>query len=323
MKRAITAAALLAAAVPAMANDSVAETAAGGLVLKRSDAIDMVSEDLFVSAAEVRVAYVFRNRTAKPVTTIVAFPLPDRDLAAEFGSDVSFPSGFRTRVEGKPVAMTVEHKALLEGADRTAELQRLGVPLSGEGIRAALDRLPAATQARLVKSGLAIPDEYDSGKGWEKHLAPAWSVRETWYWTQTFPAGRDLKVEHAYAPGTGASVDSALSIPELRRSAEGARMIARYCVDAAFLAGIERIKRSSPYAPEQRIGYVLTTGANWRAPIGRFRLMVDKGSADNLVSFCGEGVRKVSPTRFEMIRTNWRPARDLDVVIVSPRLPGG
>ena len=39
----------------ALANDSAAETAAGGLVLKQNRDIDMVSEDLYVSAREVRV----------------------------------------------------------------------------------------------------------------------------------------------------------------------------------------------------------------------------------------------------------------------------
>ena len=63
---------------------------------------------------------------------------------------------------------------------------------------------------------------------------------------------------------------------------------------------------------------VLTTGANWRSPIGEFRLVVDKGRPENLVSFCGQGVRKISPTRFETIRTNWRPDRDLKVLIVAP-----
>ena len=99
-------------------------------------------------------------------------------------------------------------------------------------------------------------------------------------------------------------------------------MIADYCVDAAFLAALDRRAEATraeyPVLPEKRIGYVLTTGGNWAAPIGRFRLIVDKGAADNLVSFCGEGVRKVSPTRFEMVKTNWRPTRDLKVLIVEP-----
>ena len=84
------AAALLLAA-PAAANDSTAENGAGGLVLTRSESIDMVSEDLFVSADQVRVRYVFRNRSPADVRVTVAFPLPDRDLSVEQHSDVAFP----------------------------------------------------------------------------------------------------------------------------------------------------------------------------------------------------------------------------------------
>ena len=63
--------------------------------------------------------------------------------------------------------------------------------------------------------------------------------------------------------------------------------------------------------------YVLTTGSNWRAPIGDFRLVVDKGRVENLVSFCGSGLRRISPTQFEMRRRNWRPDRDLAILIVQ------
>jgi Domain of unknown function (DUF4424) len=48
---------------------------------------------------------------------------------------------------------------------------------------------------------------------------------------------------------------------------------------------------------------------------------VDKGSPDNIVSFCGSGVRKISATQFEMRRTNWRPDRDVRVLILSPPSP--
>jgi hypothetical protein len=70
--------------------------------------------------------------------------------------------------------------------------------------------------------------------------------------------------------------------------------------------------------PETTVGYILKTGANWRSPIRNFRLVVDKGSPDNIVSFCGTGIRKISPTQFEMQRTNWRPDRDLRVLILQP-----
>jgi hypothetical protein len=312
----------LALAMPALANDSTAETATGGLVLTRSNAIDMVSEDLFVSEKQVRVAYVFRNRSPRDVTVTVAFPMPDRQLLAENYHDVALPSGFRTLVEGRPVAMRVERKALSKGRDVGALLEALKVPLSGEKIGTALDALPPAERARLLRLGLAETDEYDDGHGMAKHLVPAWTVRETWYWRQVFPAGRALHVEHGYVPGTGGSVGTMLVDRKARAEPDGRRMIADYCLDSDFLAAMDRRAAATgaefPIMPEKRIGYVLTTGANWRSPIGRFRLVVDKGSADNLLSFCGTGVRKISPTRFEMVMTNWRPSRDLKVLILEP-----
>jgi hypothetical protein len=315
-------AAALALATAALANDSTAETAAGGLVLTRSDSIDMVSEDLFVSAKKVRVAYVFRNRGPRDVTVTIAFPMPDRQLLAENYQDVALPSGFHTLVEGRAVAMQVERKALLKGRDVGGTLEALKVPLSGEKIGAALDALPAADRARLLRLGLAETDEYDDGHGMTRHLIPAWTVRETWYWRQLFRAGRDLHVEHSYAPGTGGSVGTMLVDRKIRTEPEGRRMIADYCLDSDFLASLDRraaaTRAEFAILPEKRIDYVLTTGANWRSPIGRFRLVVDKGAPDNLVSFCGTGIRKLSPTRFEMVMTHWRPERDLKVLIIEP-----
>jgi hypothetical protein len=311
---------LLALTAPAAANDSTAGHDAGGLVLTRSADIDMVSEDLFVSSDRIRVRYVFRNRTPRDVRTTVAFPMPDRDLTEAHFRDVAYPQDFRTTVDGRSVAMAVERKALLAGADRTAALAQLGLDPDSDG--KALDARPEAQRAQLLKLGLAVVDEYDDGHGWEKHLVPAWTVKEAWHWEQLFPAGRDLAVEHVYTPGTGGSVGSGLAMAGFRSSPEGRRMIADYCVDVSFLAGVDRLaRRAGGTVPEQRIGYVLTTGRNWRSPIGRFRLVVDKGAPENLVSFCGEEVRKISPTRFEMVKTNWRPQRDLKVLIVLPGTP--
>ena len=91
----------------------------------------------------------------------------------------------------------------------------------------------------------------------------------------------------------------------------------RYCADDAFHAGARRMRARGLYLTETWIDYILTTGANWAEPIGDFRLVVDKGAAANLVSFCGEGVRKIGPTRFEMRRRNFTPTRDLSVLILT------
>jgi hypothetical protein len=315
---AICAASLLAGA--ASANDSTAMTSAGGLVLTRTDAIDMVSEDLFVSVAQVRVHYVFRNRTPRDVSVTVAFPMPDRDLSQLGHADVGYPSDFHTMVDGRPVRALLERHAVARGRDQTALLTGLHIPLApdAEGIgriTAALAALPAARQAELRRLGLMGNDEYSEA------IVPLWTVRDTWHWQQVFPAGRDLVVDHHYRPGAGSTPALPLADPAYRRTAEGRAEVATICPDPGFLATIDRWNRQQSMSNEidnESIGYILTTGGNWRAPIGSFRLVVDKGDAHNIVSFCGEGVRRISPTQFELRRTNWRPTRNLEVLIVHP-----
>jgi hypothetical protein len=154
-----------------------------------------------------------------------------------------------------------------------------------------------------------------------QHLVPMWTIRDTWYWQQVFPAGRDLVVDHRYRPGAGSSAGTPLAFHDYRNSADGRAEAALYCADSEFLASLDRRSRAVGEGAEfgdYRVDYILTTGANWRSPIGDFRLVVDKGDPRNLVSFCETGVRRISPTQFEVRHRNWRPARDLHVLIVQP-----
>lgn len=308
-----------------LANDSSAEKAAGGLVLRQNRDIDMVSEDLFVSTERIRVRYVFRNRAPRARRVTVAFPMPDRDLSYEMDGEVSYPGDFQTMVAGRPVGMNVERKAILGGVDRSAELVRLGVPVAPPaGERAifladAIARLPAAAQQRLARLGLI---DAASLADPAHQILPMWTVRETWYWDQVFPAGRDLRVEHRYRPGVGGTAGVPLASLDYRTGENGRQQRAEFCVDAEFLAALDRMSRRAErdqanYPTEQRIRYILSTGGNWRAPIGDFRLVVDKGRPDAIVSFCGQGVRRISPTQFEVRHRNWRPDRDLAVLIVA------
>ena len=312
------------------ANDSVAESAAGGLVLRQTDDIDMLSEDLYVSEERIRVRYVFRNRRAEDVRVTVAFPMPERDFSELRYSDASFPGDFETRVDGRPVAMRVERKAMLGGVDHSALLASLGIPILSENtlvaVSEAVDSLAPDQQRRLESLGLIEAAEYDMGEGMRRYYEPMWTVTEIWHWNQIFPAGRELVIEHAYTPGVGGSAGSILADRGWRETEEGRRYLAEYCIDDAFLAGLDRIvARGTEERPvllgERWIRYILTTGANWASPIGEFRLVVDKGSPDNLVSFCGSGLRRISSTRFEMRRRDWRPDRDLAVLLIVPYRP--
>src|SRR5207253_4148162 len=144
--------------------------------------------------------YVFRNRAPHDVNVTVAFPMPDRDLSAMRESDVGYPSDFHTSVAGRPVNATLERHILANGREQTALLQSLHLPLvpdaEGTGrIAAALAALPAARLQELRRLGFVDVDEYVVGHGMEQHSVPMRPVRETRYWQQTFPAGRDLVVD--------------------------------------------------------------------------------------------------------------------------------
>lgn len=325
--RNIVAALLLAGvAGAALANDSTATVGAGGLVLEKTDQIAMESEDLYVSADEIRVRYVFRNLSTKPVTTVVAFPIPPREMSDEFGGDVAYPSDFRTTADGRSVPVTLERKAVADGKDHRARLQALKIPIAPESINEAIkamDALSAANRAELIRLGLAGEEEWDDdGKGMRKHLIPLWTVEDKYHWTQTFPAGREVRIDHRYVPGAGGSVEAFIAFPEYRDTPESKAAVAKYCVDHATIAAVDKRRNKGlegPLMPQRTVEYILTTGANWAQPIRDFRLVVDKGKPGNLVSFCGEGVKKISPTQFEMRKTNWRPTRDLEVLILEPR----
>lgn len=316
--------------MPAYANDSSAEMGAGGLVLTKSPDVEMRSEDLYISAALVRVNYVFFNRSQKDVTTLVAFPMPD--IKGEGDVPHSIPTedpsnllAFSTLANGRPVAARVEQKVFGESGEYTALLQGMNVPLAPhlEATNIALDRLPPSRKAELLRLKLVEETEYDVGKGMEKHLEPRWTLKTTWYWEQTFPAGAETRIEHRYKPATGASAGTSLGKRTGDNEQDFRYYQARYCLDGDFMRSIERAAArarmdfGAPFT-EERIAYILKTAANWAGPIASFRLVVDKGAPENIVSFCGSGLRKISPTQFEMRRENFVPDRDLHILIMKP-----
>ncbi len=323
---------LLAGAVnaPASANDSTAELATGGLVFVKNDDIEMRAEDLFISATQIRVRYRFFNKSDKDITVHVAFPMPEIRIEHQ-DQNISVPTddpvnllGFVTSVNGKPVATQVEQRVAARGIDRTAYLRGLAIPLAPHlaATNRALDRLPRNKWDELVGFGLAEIEEYDVGKGMEKHLAARWGLQTTFYWQQSFPAQKETTIEHRYKPSVSGSVMTSLGSSYARNEPWLEDYKRKYCIDRDIMNSLERARRASknndaaPYG-EERIDYVLKTGANWSGPIKDFRLVVDKGSADSLVSFCGDGVKKIGPTQFEMRKTDFTPQGNFSVLILK------
>ncbi len=317
----------------ASANDSTAELATGGLIFVRNDNVEMRSEELTISMEQVTVRYRFFNKSDRDVTVLVAFPMPEIRISG-MDDNISVPTedpvnilGFTTAVNGKPVKTEVEQRVFALGIDRTQLLRSLNVPLAPH-LRAtneALDRVPQDRWDELIRIGLAEIEEFDAGKGMERHLGARWALQTTYYWQQTFPAKTEITVEHRYLPSVGASVQTSVGEPDAMKEPWYGDYQRKYCPDKALLDAVARARKAaksefgSPFS-EHRIEYILRTGANWAGPIADFRLVVDKGDADSLVSFCGEGVKRVGPTRFEMRATDFVPQRDLSILILK-RLP--
>jgi hypothetical protein len=310
----------------ARANDSEAEVAVGGLTLKQSQDISLDREDLFISQDEVRVDYLFTNYSGKDIETLVAFPLPDQIFDEDSGDGpahrLAQDLNFKTTVAGKPVTYEIVEQAMKGGRDVTAELKAAGLgvvaPRDNDAAIAFFKDKPKAVLDTLVKAKLV--DVTAGGSG--AYYSFLWDVWTTVTRKQLFPAGKTVAVSHRYKPVAGGSVGGNLS-REHRTEKWAQEHAARFCIEKDWFRALDKAvaarataDNASPYA-ETWLGYVLKSGANWKCPIKDFRLVVDKGKAENLVSFCAEGVKKISPTQFEVKKKDFEPDRDLNVLIVT------
>lgn len=323
--------AMLSAIVPiaqVLANDTMAELKTGGLSYLQSPDIAMEQEDLFISATEVRVDYVFHNTSDRDVEGVVAFPMPDitggpdGDMALDDRESDNF-LGFSVTQDGKPISPTLQQRVTATGVDWTEALVAAKVPMMpfSEKTIAALKDLPDATKALWLSRGLVYVDSYDAGKGWQNDLTPLWTLRSVYWWNTRFPAGQRVKVSHRYKPSVGGTVAMTF-IADGKPTDRAAEYRQRYCTDADFLNTAMKLEKAAAAGSgsnytESWISYILTTGANWHGPIGRFTLTVDKGNQKNFISFCGKDVKKIGPTTFQMKAEEFSPERDLDILILN------
>lgn len=317
------------AGAAALANDSSVELAVGGLKFSHTAEVSMEAEDLTITPETVTVKYKFLNTSPKPVTLTIGFPLPDIDLgdtdanyAFPVGDPINF-MGFQTRIDGKPVKFDIVQKAVLANKDVTEAIKAAGLLLLPIGSQqSGISALTPAAREKLINDGLIVANGTDQNG--QPIYAGTWVVKTTVVRKQTFPPGTPVAVEHRYRTSMGLSFDTVLRKP-IRESeamkAEFERYKAEYCIPDDLIKSIDKAagaaEANTAKLQERRISYVLSTGANWAGPIKEFRLVVDKGRPDRLVSFCGEGVKKISPTAFELRAQNFTPTRDLKILLIA------
>ena len=316
--------AVLGASLPAsttVANTTTANLVAGGLIFARTDKIEMRSEDLFVSEAEIRVRYVFRNISPDDVTSLVAFPMPDIVFQHHTWVEIPEPESenfldFRTVVDGQAVKTDLDRRVLSANIDRTRLLQDLGIPLMpfSKAANEALNALPADKRDLLITLGLVTPNVTIQGK---PSIMPSdWMLKTTYSWTQAFPAGKDVVIEHRYRPSVGTDNMQIIttSPPDRWQRAAKTELTHKYCVDRQFLDVAEK---SHGQYDEIFLSYILETGANWARPIGDFTLTIDKGAAGSFLGTCERDLRQVGPTTFRVNRKNYLPKGNLEIVIMK------
>jgi Domain of unknown function (DUF4424) len=336
--------ATMALVAPALANDGFGGLSATGLTFEQTDAVAMEEERLFIGIDRIAVDYVFRNTTNADVTGEVIFPLPPVHVGFIIESQWNLPDdpdrenlvNFTATVDGQDVPVRIDRIAVIEpeatdwlpsarpydtpGRDVTADLERLGLPLSlnGERVTAALKALTPEQKSEAADLGLA--EFFDTGTDSE-FAYPQWSVIVRYHWTQTFPAAGVTRISHTYENRSPGGIFSWSHPPEDYMQST----VDLYCIDDSTSRGLAKALAQPPqdgvvYATglSWNIAYVLRTANSWAGPIGRFTLTIDKGDPGNILSLCATGIRKTGPTTFVMEKTNFTPEQDLHILIATP-----
>ncbi|WP_168880197.1 DUF4424 family protein [Rhizobium sp. P28RR-XV] len=326
---------LLLLSTPVLADDSSATLGTGGLVLQKTDKIALVSEELYLSTTLIRISYRFRNLTNADYSTTIAFPMPafpgggsnSTTVVPDPASD-NFMK-FQTIVDGRPAPSQLEQRAFLTvngkaDVEITDKLKALHIPLvpTSDATEAAIRRLTDVQRKDLANANILDPGS-DDYNGQPATLYPLWTLQSRYWRNQTFPKGKDLIVQQSYVPVVGSQSSLSIGSPDMDRDRLNFYR-ETFCTDETFMKAARGLYKkvaddnaTTFQAFEQYLSYVITSGGNWAGPIGDFKLIVDKADPKMLVSFCGNGVKKISPTQFELDIKNYEPDRDIDVLLLK------
>jgi len=301
---------LLALPFPAWANDSTAALVGGGLVLTKTDEIAMESEALTITPDLISVNYQFQNTSDAPITTRVAFPLPDLSLWDAFYEHQAFPVsdpmnfvGFSTQIDGKPVPMERSIRMMAGKKDVTDAFLSFGFvrSLADPSLFKKIDNEPAL--AKLKQIGVGMEENQND------------VVQKTAYhWEQTFPAKKTLSVAHRYGPVPGIQI----LYPSLLPTFLGKHWKESFCLDASSATALRESLGGASRYPVRTVRYVLTTGNNWKGGIGQFRLRVEAKPPFEAALFCSpDGAGGLVGKSLEINLKNFSPKQELNILFIG------
>lgn len=347
----------------AQANDSAGAVSSGGIQFHKTEGIIMEKENLFISPDLIKVSYVFKNITDKDISTELFFPLPvqpilsahmtwDKEVLEEMKEQEirNHPDSplseslekrpfedFSVLVGGKKIPFKTEVRALKDGKDITSLLQQHNLPISPilalcdypiekeEDSKACDER-----KKRYQELGLLAPD----GK-------VLWQKQVHYHWKQTFPKGKEVKIEHSYRPAHGFF----FFVPDSQRSPVETMMeqtlsrggwMAKFCP----WDSLEKTKKFIPWLINEfqvaskatktkenctimfyDVEYILTTGANWQGPIRDFTLTIQYPKGGTIAScwpFDRQQIEVLDNNQLRIHQKNFTPRQDLKILFGAP-----
>ena len=313
MKRTIILPLLLAAAT-AHANDSTGFVETGGIQYLKNPHIEMQREDLYISQQQIRVAYSFKNHSTQDITETVLFPLPEVSAGYDgnFADTAGLIDSFRIWADDKAVKPQIHVRAFFETKDgkkldMTAKLKQCGLPdielMAPWTNRYDHEKVSAKINACLAPQAAKLKLKSDD------NISDFWSAVIVYSWKQTFKAGKTTEIKHRYAPLVGGSF---VYPPQFEK---GGEMDKAYCISDDLRRTLADPKRKMRFCTQ--LGYILTTGANWAKPIGKFTLTIERAPGQ-LVSLCWDkSLRKTGPNVFRAEKSDFLPKKDLDVIFFT------
>ena len=309
---------LLLAAATAQANDSTGFVGTGGIQYLKNPHIEMQREDLYISQQQIRVSYTFKNNSAQAITETVLFPLPEIPATpdGDFADTAGLINSFRIWADGKAVKPQIHVRAFFETkdgkkADMTAKLKQCG--LSDIELMAPWTNKYDHEKASAKINACLTPQAAKLKLKSDDDISDFWSAQIVYSWKQTFKAGKTTNIKHQYTPLLGGS----FLYPPLFE--KGDEMDKAYCISDDLRRTLADPKRKMHFYTQ--LGYILTTGANWAKPIGKFTLTIER-EPGQLVSLCWDkSLRKISPTVFRAEKTDFLPRKDLDIIFFADLEP--
>jgi hypothetical protein len=314
---------------PTWGAESATELPLNGLILSKSaEAIAIDSETIAIGPEWVSISYRLSNQTAAPASLALTVPLPELDFSdpdvtwAIPGSDPINFVDLSAKIENKVAPLSFSQVARLNGRDVSSALRQNNLALIPVGtFDTQLLALTPDLRGRLVQAGLLA--QVGTDVQGNPLFFPTWTVETNATKTITFAANQSILLELRYRASVGTSPDTFLRRPlrtEPGLESQVQRYRANYCIDDAFYTGLDKlaaaVESNISKLRERRIFYRLTAGQS-NHPIKDFRLIVDKGRPDWIVSFCVDNLKRTSATTFEMRAIDFVPNQDLRILMIG------